>query len=258
MKYGPLFIYGVAAGNSSEKKNWDVLKIYGALYKPLYGESKLTCCLKFTDGNRVVYKTVTSSQKYFHGMMPTVTRFHLTCPNVMHHKGRVPNGVAVTIDNKTCSESDVTFVEPYFPLTEPNKIALSTKTAYGTIDAETIIEWMEAYKYLGVDKVVSYYMDSINSDALKVLKYYASTGILDLHYYEPAYEGNWQLGDNCIQNYHCERYIVGYTVGNLVLRRRASGALKCDFQTYIRRYTSPNEKFEYGYSHSNAILQFCL
>ena len=182
MKYGPLFIYGVTAGNSSEKNKWDVFKIYGALYKPLYGESKLTCCLKFTDGNRVLYKTVTSSQKYFHVLKPNVTRFHLTCPNVTHHKGRVPNGVAVTIDNKTCSESDVTYVEPFFPLREPNKIALSPKTVYGTIDAEIIIEWMEAYKYLGVDKVVSY--------ALKVLKYYASTGILDLYFFEPAYESN--------------------------------------------------------------------
>ena len=30
------------------------------------------------------------------------------------------------------------------------------------------------------------------------------------------------LGDNCIQNFHLGRYIVGYTVGNLVLRRRVS------------------------------------
>ena len=66
------------------------------------------------------------------------------------------------------------------------------------------------------------------------------------------------LGDNCIQIFHLGRYIVGYTVGNLVLRRRASGAVKRDFRTYIRRYTSPNEKFEYGYPDSNALLQFRL
>ena len=30
-----------------------------------------------------------------------------------------------------------------------------------------------------------------------------------------------QLGDNCIQNFHFGRYFVGYTVGNLVLQRRA-------------------------------------
>ena len=66
------------------------------------------------------------------------------------------------------------------------------------------------------------------------------------------------LGHNCIQNFHLGRYIVGYTVGNLVLRRRASGAVKRDFRTYIRRYTSPNENFEYGYPNSNALLQFRL
>ena len=47
------------------------------------------------------------------------------------------------------------------------------------------------------------------------------------------------VGDNCIQNFHLGRYIVGYTVGNLVLRRRVRGAIKRDFRTYIRRYIPP-------------------
>ena len=52
--------------------------------------------------------------------------------------------------------------------------------------------------------------------------------------------------------------MVGYTVQNSVLRRRMSGAVKRDFRTYIRRYTSPKENFEYGYPQSNALLQFHL
>ena len=67
-----------------------------------------------------------------------------------------------------------------------------------------------------------------------------------------------KFGDNCIQNFHLGRYIVGYTVENLVLWRRVSGAVKRDFRTYIRRYTSPNENFEYGYPNLNALLKFCL
>ena len=47
-------------------------------------------------------------------------------------------------------------------------------------------------------------------------------------------------------------------LGNLVLRQCASGAVKRDFQTYIRRYTSQNENFEYGFPYSNALLQFRL
>ena len=44
-------------------------------------------------------------------------------------------------------------------------------------------------------------------------------------------------------------------VANLVLWRHASGAIKRDFQV---GYTSPNENFEYGFPHSNALLQFPL
>ena len=66
----------------------------------------------------------------------------------------------------------------------------------------------------------------------------------------------FKYGDNCIQNLHLGRYNVGYTVRNLVLRRGVSGAVKRDFRTYIRRYTSPNENFEYEYPHSNALLTF--
>ena len=63
-------------------------------------------------------------------------------------------------------------------------------------------------------------------------------------------------GDNCIQNFYLGRYIVRYTVGKLVLWRRAGGVIKRDFRTYNRRYTSPNENFEYGYPSSNAFLHF--
>ena len=64
------------------------------------------------------------------------------------------------------------------------------------------------------------------------------------------------LGDICIQIFHLGRYIVGNTVGNLVLWRRASAPVKHDFRPYIRRYTSGNEHFEYDYPHSNALLGF--
>ena len=37
------------------------------------------------------------------------------------------------------------------------------------------------------------------------------------------------------------RYIVRYTVRNLVLRLYVSGAVERDFRTYIRRYTTQNK-----------------
>ena len=47
--------------------------------------------------------------------------------------------------------------------------------------------------------------------------------------------------------FHLGRYIVGYTFGNHVLRLRLRVAVKLNFRPYIRRYTSPNENFEYSY-----------
>ena len=52
------------------------------------------------------------------------------------------------------------------------------------------------------------------------------------------------LGDNCIQNFHMGRYIVGYTVGSFVLRRPVRGAVKHNFRSYIL-LNFHNENFEY-------------
>ena len=37
--------------------------------------------------------------------------------------------------------------------------------------------------------------------------------------------------------------------------RKFSGAVKRDFRTYIRQYTSPNDNLEYGIPHSNTLMQ---
>ena len=65
------------------------------------------------------------------------------------------------------------------------------------------------------------------------------------------------IRDNSIQNFHLGRYsqIYGWKLSFTVTR---NSAVKRDFLTYIYRYTSPNEIFEYGYPHSNALLQSCL
>ena len=93
----------------------------------------------------------------------------------------------------SCSENHVTYVEPYFPLKEPNKVVVSSKFAFGNVSAELIIEWVEAMKYIGVDKIVTYYLRTLNAAARKVLNHYSSKGILDLHFHELASEGKQHL-----------------------------------------------------------------
>ena len=85
----------------------------------------------------------------------------------------------------------MTYVPPYFPVKEPEKIVIGSKAAYGNISAEMIIEWVEAMRYIGVDKIVTYFLRSLNADALNVLFHYVSEGFIDLYFYEPANEGNF-------------------------------------------------------------------
>ena len=45
---------------------------------------------------------------------------------------------------------------------------------------------------------------------------------------------------------------------NHVLRLHSQVALELNLQPYIRKYTSSNENFEYGYPYSNGLLQCCF
>ena len=146
------------------------------------------CCLKYNSRPRSEYyqQPIQSMERPL-GRSP-LTSYHYTCANA--RPGDIPDGIAITFDNYTCSEDHVTYRKPFLPLREPvNKLALCTKMCYGDRSAEMLIEWMETYKYLGVDKVVSYFLKDLNSEAKQVLKYYASTGTLDLYLFEPAAAG---------------------------------------------------------------------
>ena len=99
-------------------------------------------------------------------------------------------------------------------------------------------------------------IERVMPDLLLVTKIITKTNIYLSQHYKIYYMlHNIYLGHNCIQHVHLGRYIVGDVVGNFVLlRRRVSGAVKRNFRPYNRRYTSPNEHFEYGYPHSNALF----
>ena len=57
--------------------------------------------------------------------------------------------------------------------------ALCNNDVYGIISAELIIEWIETYRYLGLDKVVTYVLKDLNVVAKKVLLYYCNIGFVD-------------------------------------------------------------------------------
>ena len=181
------------AGNQSEHAKWDIFKLYGVInitYFPNYSATTRCCFLFNSDkGQQIIEMTPLNLTKFW--SISLLRNFHVTCPNPKHSQGMVPTGVALKILDIPCSSGYITYLVPFYPRKEPGTtLALGTKIAHGNISAELLIEWMETYKFLGVDKVVTYYVDDLEPSALKVLQYYASEGsFLDLHFYIPAATG---------------------------------------------------------------------
>ena len=187
MKFGSLYILGAAGGNTSDGVGWDIFKVYGTFNWSLYKREDISCCFKYSPVSKSNFVRSLPINVYLHNYRHPLRGFHLTCPNKRHTSGTVPIGIGLTIPALSCSDRYVTYVKPYFPLKETgNKLAIGTKMAFGNVSAEWIIEWMETYKKLGVDKILTYVLKQINQEALKVLEYYSSTDILDLYHHEPA------------------------------------------------------------------------
>ena len=174
------------------KANWDIFKIYGVINDTKYPnyDQTLRCCFLFNSNGsqKIIEMKPTDKQQFWDPA--SLRSFHVTCPNPKHGMKKVPDGVAITILGVPCRSGYVTYMTPSYPLRPAGTtLALGTKIAHGNVSAEMIIEWMETYKFLGVDKVVTYYADGLCPLALQVLKYYAKEGILDLRFFEPAGAG---------------------------------------------------------------------
>ena len=169
MKFGPVYIFGVTIGNSTTSAHWDIIKIRGSMGNIYAKETFFFCCMKYVDNPYYIKQSVTVVN--IRHKMEKLTAPHFTCQNP--RPGVVPNGVALTVNSYTCSEEHVVYRTPEVTLREPAvKLAICTKLAYGSRNAELLIDFMEVYKYLGVDKFVTYYLKDLNEDARMVLEYY--------------------------------------------------------------------------------------
>ena len=55
----------------------------------------------------------------------------------------------------------------------------------------------------------------VYNSEIEIVEYNSEIEIVEKY----GHLGLWYLGDNCIENLHLGRCIVGFTVGNFVLRR---------------------------------------
>ena len=140
MKYGPVYIFGVAAGNSSAGLSWDLVQIYGGVDRSLYNETGFRCCLAYKESGNV--KFIKTRPAKVRGLFKPswILSIHVTCFNKRHQQNIIPIGAALGFDKYNCSENEVRYVSPYFPLRETvEKVVIGTTTAYGNASAEQII-----------------------------------------------------------------------------------------------------------------------
>ena len=155
-----------------------------------------TCCLKFR--TQTGLKTIRANvvNKWIFWARAKFRVFHIACKNLrFHHK--FPETISISPSSNICDNKSSSYVKIQWPLRKPGiKLAIGSQIAYGNISAANIIDWMETYRYLGVDKVVAYYYKLTNKEALKVLLYYHANGFVDLYRYEPAGQGESSISEN--------------------------------------------------------------
>ena len=189
MKFGPAFVLSSAVINSSSWSSFDVIHVYTSMYDAVLRYTNVSCCLKFKGKSTFEYFKVPVKVSKSPLKKQTISTYFYACPSTK--PGVIPYGVGITVDALSCSEEDhVTYIQPMVPQKQAGvTMALCNKVAYGNLSAELIIEWMETYRYLGVDKVVSYFLDELNHYAQKVLFYYSSIGFVDLYKVQFAMDG---------------------------------------------------------------------
>ena len=189
MKFGPAFVLSSAIINSSTWSPLDVIHVYACMYDAVLRYTNVSCCLKFKGKSTFEYFKVPVKVTKSPLKKQTISSYFYACPSTK--PGVIPYGVGITVDTLSCSEEDhVTYIQPMVPQKQSGvTMALCNKVVYGSLRAELVIEWMETYRYLGVDKVVAGFLDDLNDAAKKVLFYYSSIGFVDLYKFQPAMEG---------------------------------------------------------------------
>ncbi|XP_052090719.1 uncharacterized protein LOC127727284 [Mytilus californianus] len=132
------------------------------------------CCFRLKNGKPL---DITSNQKLssIYAHMP-LRRIQYRCP--VQVEFNLIEYVSIVNDMKaTCQEDISYYVKVSLPLaSQDSSIAICSLISYRSQDAAILVEWFEAQRLLGVNKIVTYTQE-LNSDALRVLDYYESIGL---------------------------------------------------------------------------------
>ncbi|XP_053380024.1 uncharacterized protein LOC123546410 [Mercenaria mercenaria] len=177
-------------------------------WKHASSDQNLRCCYMHED-----YKTISSADtlgKTVHYDKVDLKDVQYRCPRTMDSSKRII-GVTLTRYNASCPTHKNHYIRPVvIDKKKKLKIGVCTKISYGTIKAGPLVEWFEAMRFLGVDKIISY-NSNLSPETQKIFDYYSAIGFLENHPFEFPEKDKYprEIGEKSFQAWADEQIVVG-------------------------------------------------
>jgi hypothetical protein len=135
----------------------------------------IKCCVLLVNGT---IKHYLNPNKTTRGKRLNLVATQLTCP--IKSSLMDVTGVAVEFAKKKCPTKNSDYIVPFIPKRQPKRhsFAICLKILYGNVDNKLLIDWIEFYREIKVDKVFTF-VYNITEDTKKIIQYYERLGFLE-------------------------------------------------------------------------------
>ena len=156
----------------------------------VYRDRNVFCCL-LSQGGPIHKTPVTRKSMFLNHSLTAVQVFCEDENNSQLKNNTRPVGVTLTydIDNCPMDISNYATVQYTRPCLLEVCIAICAKIAYGYVNAEMVVEWMEYHRHMGVSHVVVFTFN-LTADALTVLKFYEKQDFVEVLPFDFPAKGN--------------------------------------------------------------------
>ncbi|XP_045201907.2 uncharacterized protein LOC123555315 [Mercenaria mercenaria] len=136
---------------------------------------QIYCCFYHAD-NRISSVKADIRKTHFERSRARFDALQCVCPV---YSATVPViKVSLKEGRSTCTKNVTQYVQvETIPKRKIDGVALCVKVLYAKLKASFMIEWFEAMRLLGVEKVFGYINKDLNNDAKNVVKYYEEMGL---------------------------------------------------------------------------------
>ncbi|XP_053390443.1 uncharacterized protein LOC128553331 [Mercenaria mercenaria] len=193
---------------------------------------KIKCCVLW-NSNKFTYYLAPEKIYWKKSRLPA-TQF--TCPI----RGPLIDvrGITLEFSKKKCPRDESVYIKPFLPKVQPkHSFAICVKIVYGNIDMKLLVDWMEFYREMKVDKVFMFTYNLTNNIET-VLQHYTNIGFLDRRHFDFPWKKDglmkrevgvkspnvWQdeqvVVFDCYQRLHGYTYIAIVDLDEFLLPRR--------------------------------------